>query len=298
MTADRDDLEAALHGPEAERLRSARELRRHPDRQLLKALIEARARERVRWVRTALDEAIESCKNAGSGVRVPLVSKSAAEDDSDARQAYLDGRSDGLRQALHEISPLVGLARAAAEEGEEEAIAHQLERLRAVCAGLRSFVSAAQGPDFREFDLSKIARHFAKQPPLECPADLIGARGTVPLIARGDPDLLQLALRPVVINAIEAVVSLGPPLPAHGIVISWGVEGHSSWVAVIDRGPGLESSGDLFAAGATTKHGHLGFGLTTTQTAMASLGGRAEISSNRDGGATVVLEWPGRPDAG
>jgi phosphoglycerate-specific signal transduction histidine kinase len=111
-------------------------------------------------------------------------------------------------------------------------------------------------------------------------------------MVRGDRDLLELALRPVVINAIEAVCALGDPA-ANAVTISWGLEQDSCWIVVIDHGPGVDTRLDLLLAGLTTKSGHIGFGLATAKAAMDSLDGRVEVNSNAHGGATVLLEWQG-----
>lgn len=291
MARSISDYESALAGDEVERLRAARELRVDPRSDLLKCLQQARARERVHWIRIALDEAIAACE--GVDVEPPSFSSEVVEDEVDAEQAYADGRRDGLRHALHEIAPIVGLARAAAEDRDEPELDRQLERLRAACSGLRGFITASSAREFREFDLSRIPLGLAAAPPIDCRKGVVAARGVSPLLVRGDSDLLELALRPVVVNAIEAVHELSENPPPNAVTLSWGLEGPFCWVVVIDQGPGLNSDLGVFSPGASTKPGHLGFGLTTALTAMTSLGGRAEIDGNEHGGTTVLLEWRG-----
>lgn len=291
MPPSRSAYESALTGGEGERLQAARELRIEPRPDLLRCLQQARARERVRWIRTALDEAIAVCEKIDTP---PLAAESSATEDSvDAQQAYADGRRDGLRQALHELAPIVGLARAAAEEGSESEVDRQLEQLRAACSALRGFVTASSPREFREFDLSLIPLGMAASPPIECADGLVTARGVSPLLVRGDSDLVELALRPIVVNAVEAVQELSDDPPPNAVRISWGLEGDSCWVVVIDQGPGIDSRGDLFSSGISGKTGHAGLGLATARTAMTSLGGVAEISGNRHGGTTVLLQWQG-----
>jgi signal transduction histidine kinase len=291
MTPSVSDYESALSGTEASRLQAARELRRTPEAQLLAVLQKARAREGVRWIRIALDEAIAAARD----VETPAADDHfpVEQDDSDALQAYADGRRDGLRQALHELSPIVGLARVAAEDGDEVGVSRQLDRLRAVCAGLRGFASASAVAQIGEFDLSSVPLGLAENPPIDCPEGLISANGVSPLLVRGNRDLLELALRPVVVNAVEAVRSLGGEPQPNAVMISWGLEQESCWIAVIDRGPGPASEDDPFLPGASTKPDHLGFGLTTAQAAMASLGGEVEMGLNGHGGTSVLLQWGG-----
>jgi signal transduction histidine kinase len=288
MTAPDPELETRLTGSEEERLDAARQLRLQPDPSFVELLRQARARESVRWIRTALDEAIAAC----AGEESESTDIARGDEDSDLRQAYEDGTRDGIRQALHELSPLVGLARAAAEDNEHEDLNRQLDRLRAACSGLRGFLFASSPREEREFDLSKAPREMAESPPIVCPKGVVSARGISPLPVRGDSDLLELALRPVVINAIEAVASVEREVP-NSVTISWGLERASCWVMVIDRGPGIDPSRNLLAAGNSSKQGHIGFGLATAAAAMRSLGGQVTLERNSHGGTSALLQWQG-----
>ncbi len=142
------DESALANADEEERLRIARELRRHPRPEAVAPLKTALAREHVRWVRVALEEAIYECEGAANASRSERVVKDETEASEDNRQAYADGRRDGLRLALHEIAPLLGLARAAAESDldEQSHVRAQLERMRAVAGALRQLVSASAVP--------------------------------------------------------------------------------------------------------------------------------------------------------
>lgn len=68
------------------------------------------------------------------------------------------GDATACAKALHEIAPLLGLARAAAESAldEDSQVRTQLERMRAVTGALRQLVSASSVPERRDFDLSEL----------------------------------------------------------------------------------------------------------------------------------------------
>jgi flagellar biosynthesis/type III secretory pathway protein FliH len=153
------DASALANADEEERLRIARELRRHPRPEAATPLKAALAREHVRWVRVALQEAISECEGVANASR--STSERAADEteaSEDIRQAYVDGHRDGLRQALHEIAPLLGLARLAAEADLDE-VRTQLDRMRAVTGALRQLVSASAVPERRCRALPRLSAH-------------------------------------------------------------------------------------------------------------------------------------------
>ena len=295
MTERLPDESALANADEEERLRIARKLRRYPRPEAVASLKAALARENVRWIRVALQEAIDECE----GATVASASERAAEDETEAsediRQAYADGRRDGLRQALHEIAPLLGLARAAADADldEQSHVRTQLEQMRAVTGALRQLVNASAVPERRDFDLADLLSELRRSPPAPCPEHVVGTRGDYsPFVISGDRDLLELAVRPLLTNAIEAVLSVAPEPPARSVMLSYGTEQAAYYIAVIDAGPGLAASADPLASGVSTKEGHFGLGLETAQTAIESLGGSLGLEGNRQGGATAILRWP------
>lgn len=288
------DESALADADEEERLRIAREVRRHPRPEAVAPLKAALAREHVRWVRVALQEAIDECEGAASASAGERTAEDEAEASEDIRQAYADGRRDGLRQALHEIAPLLGLARAAAESDldEKSRVRTQLERMRAVTGALRQLVSASAVPERRDFDLAELLTALRLSPPARCPDGVVGTRGDSPFVISGDRDLLELAVRPLLTNAIEAVLSVRPAPPARSVMLSYGTEQAAYYIAIIDAGPGLAAGAEPFAPGVSTKEGHFGLGLETARTAIESLGGSLALEGNRQGGATAILRWP------
>jgi signal transduction histidine kinase len=248
----------------------------------------------VRWVRVALQEAIDECEGAANTSAGGDSADEEAEVSDDIRQAYADGRRDGLRQALHEITPLLGLARAAAESDldQQSPVRTQLEQMRAVAGALRQLVSASAVPERRDFDLAELLTTLRLSPPTSCPDGVVGTRGDSPFMISGDRDLLELAVRPLLTNAIEAVLSVAPDPPTRSVMLSYGPEQSAYYIAIIDAGPGLSTTAATLAPGVSTKEGHFGLGLETARTAIESLGGDLALEANRQGGATAILRWP------
>ncbi len=289
MNPSRDPKEDLRSPNERVRLKAARKLALEPNRKELDELRRAIAREDVRWVKSALERAVRRCEAADSEENPEL------DAEEDLRQTYIDGRRDGLRQALHELTPLLGLARAAALEDPPNAneVRKQLERMHGVTAALRGLVTAAAAPTLRDFDLAELLSEIASSPPLPCPEGLVGSSGTTPYIVHGDENLIALAVQPLVINAIEAVIQADIEPTRRSVMICWGAESSQHWIAVLDEGGGPSTSdSELFAVGVSGKAGHLGLGLETAMTAIHSLGGEIDLRRNRRHGATAVLRWP------
>jgi len=281
-----------------ERLAAARDLVRNPRPEALGPLTKALKRERVSWVRTALKEAIEHCEALGETLGLELEeSRRPDEDDLDRLQAYADGRREGMRLVLHELASPLGLAHAALarDPADKEAAIRQLGRMRHIAAALRSLIGASGVAQASEFDFAPHLSAFELTPPVECPDGLVAAQGPRPFPVRGDRDLLELAVQPLVVNAIEAVLGIGGEPPARGVIVTWGPDRQGCYVAVIDEGPGPPARlEELIALGASNKPGHIGFGLETARTAIASMDGELTLERNRRGGATAILRWPGR----
>lgn len=299
MSESGDGADPLLGVGEEERLAAARDLVQNPHAEALGPLKKALQRERVSWIRTALNEAIERCEALGEAPGLETEESSRPdEDDLDRLQAYTDGRRDGMRQVLHELASPLGLAHAALgrDPANVDKAVHQLTRMRHIAAALRSLIGASGVAKPTEFDFAPDLSAVETSPPVECPDGLVAAHGPRPFPVRGDRNLLELAVQPLVANAIEAVLGLGGDLPARGVIVSWGPHHEGFYVAVIDEGPGPPTGlEELIALGASDKPGHSGFGLETARTAIASMDGTLTLEHNRRGGATAILRWPRRP---
>lgn len=284
-------IEVLKVGDEHQRLSAARKLGRNPKPEMRQALEAALAAERLLWVRTALAQAIakiDPARPAGADtVRAPSA-------QGDLEQARLDGERRGLLRALHEFGGPLGMARAAAKDEIETGspLSTHLERLKAVSSGLRQIVNASAPPELVEFDLSAVLWSFSDHPPMKSPRGLLVMRGTRPFTVRSDPDLIRLAVLPLICNAIEEELSFQHIPRSRSIIVSWGSDARNHWIAVIDEGRGPPETDEIYELGASGKDGHLGFGLSMSRTAMVSLGGTLNLEKNGSGGTTAHMEWP------
>ncbi len=114
-----------------------------------------------------------------------------------------------------------------------------------------------------------------------------------PCVISGDQVLLQQVFLNLVINAMDAMAEMPPPL--RHVTITSVVRTDDVEVTVCDAGPGLpaEIIGKLFTPFATTKSQGLGIGLTIARTIVDAHGGTIEARNNDlEGGATFTVTLP------
>jgi signal transduction histidine kinase len=283
-----------------ERLAAAREVLKHEanvSADVAQKVREALAREAVPWVRGALAEIVTVADGVvwDEGVEVPAPSWDAdlAGLEPDAARTVINMST---KRVLHEVAAVVGRAKLAASGDLREAYgdsetARQLEFLSDVCSGLRTLSAATQVPEPIEFDLAGELGQLATEITNERLWP-IHVNGPAPFIVTSDRALLRVAVTNILVNAIEATVTVGPADESRAVVLTWGMSPGGLHTTVIDRGPGPPTFlAAIRSAGVSTKTGHPGYGLATASEAMKSLGGTVRIRRNDRGGATVVLSW-------
>jgi signal transduction histidine kinase len=299
-----DEIHDALRrlGSESftERLAAARELNkigvrltRDDDRVVREAL----ATESVPWVRgalsTILDQDGDGLLREGVVIPAPVWDEGLAGFDSEvAREAI----KLATGRVLHEVAAVVGRAQLAASVALGDAYSlsptsKELEYLADTCGALRTLNSATKRASPTEFDLKPVATDLAEGIAEELLFP-IHADGPGPFIVIADRTLLSLALRNIIVNAVEATLDAGFEGPPRPVTVTWGPSASGIAVSIIDRGPGPPSFlAALQTAGVSTKDGHPGYGLATASEALKSMNGTVTIRRNDRGGASVVLAW-------
>jgi signal transduction histidine kinase len=255
----------------------------------LKAML---ADEPVGWIRLAIEDLLD---NSGFGRQASAHSSEALIDD----EAYLQALDTAIRQVLHEVAPIVGRARLAAQKelprgGAPSRVEHELDALARVCDGLRRLAAASAIANPAEWDLAECVKQLVARE-TDGTKVVVRASGTSPFVVWVDRALLELALSNLLRNAIEATEALASSdSSGHSVILNWGTAGGSHWISVIDRGQGLMGGpAELFQRGVSLKYpGGRGFGLATATNAVTSLGGDLEIGSNEQGGTTATIRWP------
>jgi signal transduction histidine kinase len=110
-----------------------------------------------------------------------------------------------------------------------------------------------------------------------------------PCVVSGDQVLLQQVFLNLVMNAMDAMAGMPPPL--RQVTITSEVMAAHAAVSVGDMGPGLPADiiGTLFTPFVTTKSHGLGIGLTIARSIVNAHGGTIKACNNPEGGATFTI---------
>jgi PAS domain S-box-containing protein len=113
-----------------------------------------------------------------------------------------------------------------------------------------------------------------------------------PLTIEADPDQLEQVLINLVTNAVEAALETGG-----GVEVTWGIgSGNGSVeVRVLDEGPGLGSTANVFVPFFTTKPSGSGIGLVFSRQVVEAHGGVLTLANRTDRrGCEARISLPGR----
>lgn len=143
-------------------------------------------------------------------------------------------------------------------------------------------------PSPREFDLAALARRTA----LLEQRVAVQAEGETPAPAFADPEQIEQALINLARNATDAALDGG----GH-VALRW-QQAHGEWrIDIIDDGPGLPPSENLFVPFFTTKPGGSGIGLVLARQIVEAHGGSLVLENRRDArGCIARLRLPLRGD--
>jgi signal transduction histidine kinase len=112
--------------------------------------------------------------------------------------------------------------------------------------------------------------------------------GSPPITISADRDQLEQLLINLVRNATDASLETGGK-----VRISWAVNGGHLELAVLDEGPGLPDSANLFVPFFTTKPGGSGVGLFLCRQIAEAHGGSLQLADRTDGpGCKALLRLP------
>jgi signal transduction histidine kinase len=300
MPPSADNLLRRLRsGSPTERLEAARYLADHalPEHETI--IREAAAAEPVRWIKTALSRAIA---RVSPNPEATSFQTSVDKDDLPAgftAQVHAEALETTASQLMHEIEPLLGGLRLAAESEienfEASATRRGIDRLDQFVEALSRLRRAASAPKAEEFALDEAINRCIEETQL--PDGLqIQRPGPRPCIVEGDSGLVSLAFSNGLRNAVEATMALGDKRGSSPIVVMWGTTHVEYWISIVDLGVGFK--GNLqraFEIGTTTKSGHLGMGLAIAHQSLASMGGQVLLVPN-ERGVRFEMRWPKKTD--
>jgi len=193
---------------------------------------------------------------------------------------------------IHEVRQILRILASSAEREidsyEASDTAHEIKRLTTFLQTVERMQTAASAPRLVDFDLRDLILRTIRETGFT--QGEVAVFRNEPTIVSGDPDLLQLALRNIICNAVEASVET-----AKRVTVNFGMNDISTWVVVLDEGPGLPASvTKAWQPGITTKskkEGHFGWGLPIAQRAVHSFGGSISLTPRETGGAAAEIRW-------
>lgn len=279
----------------AERLEAARYFAEYALPVHEEVLREAAAKESIMWIKGALRRALTRI----SPTPEPEDALSSVDRDDlpegFAAQVHAEALATTAAQLMHEIEPLLGSLRLAAEtevaDFEASSTRRSLDRLDMFLEALSRLRRAASAPKIEEFSLDEIVARSIQD--VDVPDTVqVQRSGPQPCLVEGDSGLVSLSVTNGLRNAVEATQSLRDDLSRFPVTIAWGSTDIDQWVSIVDVGIGFK--GNLqraFDIGATTKAGHTGMGLAIANQALASMGGRILLVPN-ERGVRFEMRWP------
>lgn len=274
------------------RLRAARRVGNAGGPAHIAQLRAIRAQERDSWVRSALDSSIRQLTLGGATEELGQgwISPPADESTEDLQALALQNAAQTI---IHEVRQILRTLASSAERDivsyEGSDTAHEIERLTAFLETVERMQTAASAPKLVDFDLRDLILRTIRESGFT--QRQVAVFRNEPTIVSGDPDLLQLALRNVICNAVEASGT-----GAKRVTVNFGTNDIYTWVVVLDEGPGLPGSVTrAWEPGITSKskkEGHFGWGLPIAQRAVHSFRGSISLTPRERGGAAAEIRWP------
>ncbi|MFC5437326.1 sensor histidine kinase [Rhodanobacter umsongensis] len=215
------------------------------------------------------------------------------EEERQAWQRLLRVLGHEVNNSLASIHSLAGTLTAViareplADDWREDArsglqvIGNRAESLARFLAGY-SRLAALPTPQKRELDLAALVQTVAR---LEQRMD-VHVEANAPLPVQADPDQLEQALINLLRNAVEASSMTGGR-----VVTRWRAEGERAVIEILDDGPGLPGSDNLFVPFFTTKPGGSGIGLALVRQIAEAHEGGVSLSARSDAPGVIAQLW-------
>jgi nitrogen fixation/metabolism regulation signal transduction histidine kinase len=139
-------------------------------------------------------------------------------------------------------------------------------------------------PTLRAVDLDAVVRRAVA---LDRRIDVI-VQGGPSAKLEADEDQLEQVVINVLKNAVDAALETGG-----GVSVQWRTNGDAAELAILDEGPGLASTANLFTPFFTTKPGGSGIGLVLSRQIAEAHGGSLELHNRSDRtGCEAILRIP------
>jgi signal transduction histidine kinase len=282
-----------------DRLVAARFLAKNASVEDVDLIERALRKENVSWVRNALAAAVERAigdfePQEDEAVEEGLKGQSLPSDKL-REEIYSNALQEITTQLLHEIEPLLGIARLYAEREvrnfEQSKTKKQLDHLDLLLTAFSNLRKASTPATVIEMELGALMREAIEQEVRGHEVE-VQVAGPSPFNVIADRGRLWLAVTNGFRNAIEAT-ELVDKKERRPIVVNWNQTDQDFWISIIDHGAGIKASLErIFEIGTSSKREHAGMGLPTARQAVLSMGGRVAVTPREDVGVKYEVRWP------
>lgn len=227
------------------------------------------------------------------------VSRALREEERQAWQRLVRVLSHEINNSLTPIQSIAGslgdlLRQEPPPADAPDDLAHGLAVIRGRAAALSRFIAAyarlarLPSPDKKPVEVAAwVARIASLEDRLP-----VAVRTGPPLTLSADGDQLDQLLINLVRNAVDAALETGG-----GVEIGWRRVDPELEVIVLDEGPGLQSTANLFVPFFTTKPSGSGIGLPLSRQIAEAHGGDLLLENREDGsGCRAVVRLPLTPN--
>ena len=222
------------------------------------------------------------------------VTKTLREEELLAWQRLVRVLSHEINNSLAPIKSIAGSLRGMTEQGARtparDDMQHGLDIIAGRADSLSRFMSSyarlarLPAPNKRPFDLGAMVQRVAG---LESRAPVLVETGAS-VEVMGDADQLEQVLINLVRNAVDAVRD-----SAGAVMVRWVDDERMIEVQVLDEGPGISGTTNLFIPFFTTKPDGSGIGLVLSRQIAEGHGGSLTVENRRDArGAVARLRLP------
>jgi len=180
-------------------------------------------------------------------------------------------------------------------EGADEKVLQHLERIKSAVGSATAIIQSllnltrTKEPQLESLDLVAIASDAIVTSKVPATINVIRNFPKQDVLVNADPELLHMAFKNIVDNAVEAMGSTGTLTVAAHKTIDGQVE-----ISFADTGPGIapENLDKVFQPLFSTKAKGIGFGLSITKMVVDKHGGAIEAKSELGKGATLIIRLP------
>jgi len=180
-------------------------------------------------------------------------------------------------------------------EGADEKVLQHLERIKSAVSSATDIIQSllnltrTKEPQLKGLDLVAIVSDAIVTSKVPATINVIRNFPKQDVLVNADPELLHMAFKNIVDNAVEAMGSTGTLTVAAHKTIDGQVE-----ISFADTGPGIapENLDKVFQPLFSTKAKGIGFGLSITKMVVDKHGGAIEAKSELGKGATLIIRLP------